>query len=254
MPDASLELKKWLPIVILVIMALIQLNIDIGYTFAELSIIDRPETRVGEALKHSREVTKGRKLKLIWMALSSFIFWYLLISVCRFTALWILPYIRAAYTVLYLDGDGSAWQLPPNRPSYKASQYPQKPEVKETAVKAEGKAETALPAAPAASEAKAEPAAEAEADGLARSFRGSGAPHPLHMDDPEYSAPSQTEIPAEAVPAPEPAPEAVPAQSTDGSSSAGVAPVPDEFWGEKETPFEQWFKEAYKDVLDKKET
>jgi len=137
MPDASYELKKWLPIVILVIMALIQLNIDIGYTFAELSIIDRPETRVGEALKHSREVTKGRKLKLIWMALFSFIFWYLLISVCRFTALWILPYIRAAYTVLYLDGDGSAWQLPPNRPSYKASQYPQKPEVKETAVKAE---------------------------------------------------------------------------------------------------------------------
>lgn len=248
MPDASLELKKWLPIVLIVIMALIQLNIDIGYTFAELSIIDRPETRVGEALKHSREVTKGRKLKLIWMALFSFIFWYLLICVCRFTALWILPYIRAAYTVLYLDGDGSAWQLPPNRPSYKASQYPQKPEVKETAVKAEGKAETALPAAPAASEAKAEPAAEAEAK---PAFE---APHPLHMDDPEYSAPSQTEIPAEAVPAPEPAPEAVPAQSTDGSSSAGVAPVPDEFWGEKETPFEQWFKEAYKDVLDKKET
>ena len=248
MPDASYELKKWLPIVILVIMALIQLNIDIGYTFAELSIIDRPETRVGEALKHSREVTKGRKLKLIWMALFSFIFWYLLISVCRFTALWILPYIRAAYTVLYLDGDGSAWQLPPNRPSYKASQYPQKPEVKETAVKAGGKAETARSAAPAASEAKAEPAAEAEAK---PAFE---APHPLHMDDPEYSAPSQTEIPAEAVPAPEPAPEAVPAQSTDGSSSAGVAPVPDEFWGEKETPFEQWFKEAYKDVLDKKET
>ena len=248
MPDASLELKKWLPIVLIVIMALIQLNIDIGYTFAELSIIDRPETRVGEALKHSREVTKGRKLKLIWMALFSFIFWYLLICVCRFTALWILPYIRAAYTVLYLDGDGSAWQLPPNRPSYKASQYPQKPEVKETAVKAEGKAETALPAAPAASEAKAEPAAEAEAK---PAFE---APHPLHMDDPEYSAPSQTEIPAEAVPAPEPAPEAVPAQSMDGSSSAGVAPVPDEFWGEKETPFEQWFKEAYKDVLDKKET
>lgn len=273
MPDASYELKKWLPIVILVIMALIQLNIDIGYTFAELSIIDRPETRVGEALKHSREVTKGRKLKLIWMALFSFIFWYLLISVCRFTALWILPYIRAAYTVLYLDGDGSAWQLPPNRPSYKASQYPQKPEVKETAVKAEGKAETALSAAPAASEAKAEPAAAeikaeetalpetgviepeaAEPAAEAEAKLAFEAPHPLHMDDPEYSAPSQTEIPAEAVPAPEPAPEAVPAQSTDGSSSAGVAPVPDEFWGEKETPFEQWFKEAYKDVLDKKET
>ncbi len=104
--------------VLIVLVALIQLNVDLGMTFAELSIIDRPSTRIGAALRHSREVTKGKKLKLIWMILFSFIFWYLLMCICRLTALWIIPYIRCAYTMMYLDGDGSIWQVPANRPSY----------------------------------------------------------------------------------------------------------------------------------------
>ncbi len=144
-------------IALFALICLIQLNVDIGYSFAELSIIDRPTTRVGEALHHSRKVTKGKKLKLIWMALFSFIFWYLLIVICRFTALWIMPYIRCAYTMLYLDGDGSIWQVPANRPSYNRPA----PEAIAPVPAVTEPAEEPAPAAEAAPAEEPAPAAEA---------------------------------------------------------------------------------------------
>ena len=204
--------------VLIVLVALIQLNVDLGMTFAELSIIDRPSTRIGAALRHSREVTKGKKLKLIWMILFSFIFWYLLMCICRLTALWIIPYIRCAYTMMYLDGDGSIWQVPANRPSYNrpADAVPAASDTG-TAIETKQEAEPAVQEAAAAPEEKtAEPMTEEPAEPAVEDTAS------------EYDETEPAEVPAAGTVTEETAYDPVPEETASVYEEIAEAAVPEE--------------------------
>ena len=222
-------------IVLIVLVALIQLNVDLGMMFAELSIIDRPSTRIGAALRHSREVTKGKKLKLIWMILFSFIFWYLLMCICRLTALWIIPYIRCAYTMMYLDGDGSIWQVPANRPSYNrpAAAVPEAEETG-TALETKPETETAVQEVAAVPEEKTvepiseEPAETAVEDSASASYET----EPAEVPAAEGSVTEENvydPVPEETVPADEETVEAaVPEETAPAVQEIAEAAAPEE--------------------------
>ncbi|MBQ7174111.1 MAG: DUF975 family protein [Lachnospiraceae bacterium] len=239
--------------VALAVLILIQLNVDLGFAFAELSIIDRPETRIGAALGHSRAVTKGRKIKLIWMMTFSFIFWILLMSICRFTALWIVPYIRAAFTVLYLDGDGSAWQIPANRPSYQAAAVTAPEPVPAPQPESAAQPENApQPESEPTLQPEPVPAPQPEPEPTPQ-------PEPVPVSEPEPAAaaepvpvPAAEPVPVTApdpVPAPVPAAEEIPAPAA-AAPAAVPEPAPAAPLGE-ESAFDKWFKDAYKEVLEK---
>ena len=238
--------------VALALMILIQLNVDLGFVFAELSIIDRPETRIGAALGHSRAVTKGRKLKIIWMMTFSFIFWIILMGICRFASLWIMPYIRAAYTVLYLDGDGSAWQIPANRPSYQAAAVTD-PEPAPAPQPGSTPQPEAVPEPVFQIEAVPEPVPQPEA-----------VPEPIPATEPAPVSHPEPAVVAEpvpvpaaepAVPAPDPVPAPVPSvEEPPVPAAAAPAAVPEpasEVPQAEDSAFDKWFKDAYKEVLGK---
>ena len=193
----------------LAVIILIQIYVDLGLSFAELCIIDRPETGVGEALSRSMKVTKGKKLQLLWMTLFSFLFWRLLMLICRFTALWIVPYIQSAFTILYLDGAGEAWQIPANRPSYHHTETVTDP-VPPAAVPAAEPAPEPEPQPQPEPEPQPEPAAIPE---LGQEPEPMPEPEPVAEPIPEpMPEPEPEPVPEpepEPVPEPEPEPEPV---------------------------------------------
>ncbi|MCQ2401500.1 MAG: DUF975 family protein [Lachnospiraceae bacterium] len=101
--------------------------LSIGFTFADTVILDKPDTGVLEALKESLHITRFKKLKLFWMVTFSFIFWYLLMWLCRIASLWVLPYIETTMVVFYLCAMGEEFVIPANRPATADQTVPEAP-------------------------------------------------------------------------------------------------------------------------------
>jgi len=71
------------------------------YRFAYYVLVDNPKMSVMEALKESKRLTKGKKLDMFVLDLS-FIGWWLLAMVAFMIGnLWLEPYIKITYAVLY---------------------------------------------------------------------------------------------------------------------------------------------------------
>ena len=88
----------------------------LGFAFAPLLVIDKPETRVGEAFSESRRLMKHRKIKYVLLSLS-FILWFIPLYLTFFIAsIWIYPYMTFATLLFYLDASGelyvSDWDKP----------------------------------------------------------------------------------------------------------------------------------------------
>lgn len=116
--------------------------LSLGFTFADTVILDRPETGVLEALRESLRVTALKKIKLLWMVSFSFIFWYILISISKLAALWVLPYIETTLMIFYLCARGEEFVIPANRPAApEAEKTPDGQMSKETAPEAPAAAE-----------------------------------------------------------------------------------------------------------------
>ncbi len=119
-PGINARTAKWAVIGIDAVIVLLALYVFTSFLFVTLILTDKPETGLSRAFSKSRELMKGRRIRGFWLITFSFLFWYLLIGVCRFTSLWVLPYIECAMCVFYLDADGSIWQIPD--PDYPAVQ------------------------------------------------------------------------------------------------------------------------------------
>ena len=247
----NLQLSKewfWAVIITSVVFGLISLFLSLGFHFATLRIIDKPETRSMEALKESLGLMKGRKLRLFWLLTFSFLFWHILVHFCKFAGLWILPYIQVAETIFYLDADGSAWQLPIHK-----NVKPVQPV--EPAVEAAAPAAAAIPAVSAAA-AETAPA-EAPASEPVREAAPAPAPEPEAAPAPvsePAAEPAPEPEPAPAVepepepepapapvpePEPEPEPEPDPAPATEPEPEPEPEPAPVPVWGQEEPAAEE---------------
>ena len=101
----------------------------LGFAFAPLLVIDKPETRVGEAFSESRRLMKHRKIKYVLLSLS-FILWFIPLYLTFFIAsIWIYPYMTFATLLFYLDASGelyvSDWDKPEGGQA--AASEPQQP-------------------------------------------------------------------------------------------------------------------------------
>ena len=99
-------------VIITVISLLIMWYVSTAFMFAKIIIADKRESTIGGALKASRRLMKGRKLKGFWLLYFSFLFWDILMLICGPAALWISPYIVCTTVIFYMDADGTLWQLP----------------------------------------------------------------------------------------------------------------------------------------------
>lgn len=99
-------------VIITVVSLLIMWYVATSFMFAKIIIADKRESTIGGALKASRRLMKGRKLKGFWLLCFSFLFWYMLMFICGPAALWISPYIVCTTVIFYMDADGTLWQLP----------------------------------------------------------------------------------------------------------------------------------------------
>ena len=83
---------------------------SLRYAFAPVIVIDRPSLGVFAAMKRSARLTKGRKLKLIWLFCFSFLPWGIpLLLTLGIAALWITPYIYTTVFLFYLDAEREAF-------------------------------------------------------------------------------------------------------------------------------------------------
>ena len=124
---------------------LLSLWLSMGFTFAETVIIDRPEAGVFEAIRNSLRITKHRKLKLFWMVILSFFFWYLLICIVKIASLWVLPYVEASVIIFYLCARGEEFVIPANRPETGSVPETEEVPVEKTEVPKEAPAEENVP-------------------------------------------------------------------------------------------------------------
>lgn len=89
-----------------VIWFILYLYICFGISLATLVLIDRPQTRIGQAFSESMRLMKGRRFKFFWMSLS-FLFWNIPLWLTGgLAALWIKPYISCTGMFFYLDAAG----------------------------------------------------------------------------------------------------------------------------------------------------
>ena len=99
-------------IVFLVLWSILVFYVLLGLSFAGTLVIDRPETRVMQALGQSWKMMRGRRLRFLWLSIS-FIFWgipeYLSFGIA---SLWIDPYIGFSALGFYLDALGEREALP----------------------------------------------------------------------------------------------------------------------------------------------
>ncbi len=99
-------------VIITVISMMVMWYVATTFMFAKIIIADKRESTIGGALRASRRLMKGRKLKGFWLLYFSFLFWYMLMFICGPAALWISPYIVCTTIIFYMDADGTLWQLP----------------------------------------------------------------------------------------------------------------------------------------------
>ena len=101
----------------------------LGFSFAPLIVIDKPETRVMEALSESRRLLKRRKLKYFLLCLS-FILWFIpLYLTFGIASIWIYPYMTFTELFFYLDASGelyvSDWEKPSAKPEKDGDKAPE---------------------------------------------------------------------------------------------------------------------------------
>lgn len=83
---------------------------SLRYAFAPVIVIDRPSLGVFAAMKRSARLTKGRKLRLIWLFCFSFLPWGIpLLLTLGIASLWIAPYIYTTVFLFYLDAEREAF-------------------------------------------------------------------------------------------------------------------------------------------------
>ncbi len=189
---------------------LFSLYISIRLMFTRTVLIDKPETDVMRAFGISGELMRGRKLKGFWLTYFSFLLWSILVVICPFVSLWVMPYMECTRTLFYLDADGSIWQVP--GPARKAPA----PAPAAPVTPAAAPAQAPQPAPAAQPEAAAEPApAAAEANipiptepAAAASAEEAEAPQEAAVSAEAEAAPAaEPETPIEPIPAAEPVPE-----------------------------------------------
>ncbi len=82
------------------------LYISLKFLFASFVLIDRPGTKVSDALKRSSKFTKKKKLKLLWLFYFSFLPWAIIGAMTYSIALlWILPYMQTTICLFYLRAE-----------------------------------------------------------------------------------------------------------------------------------------------------
>ena len=122
LPGVDSRTALYITIGIRVVTILLLFYFMTAFLFVRLILADKPDIDLSRAFSKSRELMKGRKLKGFWLICFSFLFWIILMSICRLTSLWIIPYIECTLVVFYLDADGSLWQIPD--PDYPAQADP----------------------------------------------------------------------------------------------------------------------------------
>ena len=110
--------------VVSLLAALWMLWLELGFTFADTVLIDRPETDVIDALRESLHILKFRKLKLLGCVVS-FILWGMLWSMIPVTGLWIGPFIEASMTIFYLSARGESGYIPAVRAAAAGTSEPE---------------------------------------------------------------------------------------------------------------------------------
>lgn len=147
-----------------ILIAVISAYIMVSFMLAKIIVVDRPDIDALSAFGRSGKLMKGRRLKGFWLMYFSFLFWNLLIAVCSFAALWVLPYIECTNVIFYLDAEGSTWQIPGAKTKSEPAPEPAPEPAQEPAVEPEPAPEPAAEPVPEPiPEAGAEPAL-AEAD------------------------------------------------------------------------------------------
>ena len=100
--------------------AFLRIVLLLMYSMSMFCAIEHPGSGIRGALRHSRDLMRGRKLKYLGFQLS-FLPWMLVAVICPLAGWWIHPYIDAADVIFYMDTDGTAWQVPERR-TIKASE------------------------------------------------------------------------------------------------------------------------------------
>jgi len=85
----------------IVISVMINLNRYYSYFYTAYILIDDPAIGFREALRKSRQMSRGQKGRMFILDLSFIGWWMLVFLTCGFTAVALYPYLYATYTELY---------------------------------------------------------------------------------------------------------------------------------------------------------
>lgn len=88
-------------VIAIVISVMINLNRYYSYFYTAYILIDDPAIGFREALRKSRQMSRGQKGRMFILDLSFIGWWMLVFLTCGFTAVALYPYLYATYTELY---------------------------------------------------------------------------------------------------------------------------------------------------------
>ena len=92
--------------IVTILTEFIMIGLSLAMVYSDVVILDAPETEIMDAIGTSFRIMRGKKIKLLWTAAISFLFWYIAMEIVPVAALWIMPYVEATVMVFYLNISG----------------------------------------------------------------------------------------------------------------------------------------------------
>ena len=92
--------------IVSILAELLMIWLSLGMVYADVVILDAPETEIMDAIGKSFQIMRGKKIRFLWTCSISFLFWFAATSIAPVSSFWVMPYVEATIMVFYLNFNG----------------------------------------------------------------------------------------------------------------------------------------------------